>query len=152
MKIKDLFIVVLAMCLGFALGYVVHGVYPEEKSTDTKTVVVTDTVRYSEPEVHDSVTVDTVVRWMKRSISTTKRDTIRDSVLVYVPIIKKEYQTDQYKAWISGYEAQLDSIEVYNKTITVTKKKRWGVGIQGGIGMTPKGIQPYIGFGVNFNF
>lgn len=31
------------------------------------------------------------------------------------------------------------------------RPKRWNIGIQGGVGITPKGIQPYIGFGLQYN-
>ena len=33
---------------------------------------------------------------------------------------------------------------------TKQKSSRWNVGIQGGVGITPKGVQPYIGVGVSY--
>jgi hypothetical protein len=69
----------------------------------------------------------------------------------------KEYKDSTYYARISGINAYLEEIRVYPKTITQyvnTKEyiyvppKKWSVGIQGGVGITPKGLQPYIGFGV----
>jgi hypothetical protein len=69
----------------------------------------------------------------------------------------KEYKDSTYYARISGINAYLEEIRVYPKTITQyvnTKEyiyvppKKWSIGIQGGVGITPKGLQPYVGFGV----
>ena len=44
-----------------------------------------------------------------------------------------------------------DSIKVYNREVIVKQKQsRWSVGMQGGVGMTPKGLQPYIGIGIGY--
>lgn len=79
-----------------------------------------------------------------------------DSVDVLLPIEQKVYQDSTYKAWVSGYNVNLDSIQTYRPTryITITTKEesRWEHGLQGGIGITPKGIQPYIGYGIVFKF
>lgn len=70
----------------------------------------------------------------------------------------KEYKDSTYYAKISGINAYLEEIEVYPKTITQyisnTEKvyiqpKKWSIGIQAGYGITPKGLQPYLGFGVS---
>lgn len=70
----------------------------------------------------------------------------------------KEYKDSTYYARISGINAYLEHIEVYPRTttqyITNTERvyiqpKKWSVGIQGGIGITPKGLQPYLGVGVS---
>lgn len=77
---------------------------------------------------------------------------LNDSVAVTIPITQKEYQTEQYRAWVSGYHSNLDSIETYipKSTIYVHEKmkaKRWGIGAQ--IGYSPKGY--YIGIGINYS-
>lgn len=116
------------------------------------TVTVVETLRITEPMVVESVLVRTKVVRVPVSIT----DTIHDSVEVALPITQKTYADTTYKAWVSGYEPSLDSIEVYPKTTTITiertfvKKKKWGVGVQGGYGITPKGMQPYIGVGIHY--
>ncbi len=69
----------------------------------------------------------------------------------------KEYKDSTYYARISGINAYLEEMMVYPKTITqyitntervYIQPKKWSVGIQGGIGFTPKGLQPYLGVGV----
>ena len=65
----------------------------------------------------------------------------KDTVWVVVPRTQKRYVDSTYTAWISGYEPRLDSIEVYQKTVTITKSvegrvksKRFNVGLTGGFG------------------
>jgi hypothetical protein len=85
--------------------------------------------------------------------------TVPDSANVVIPITQKTYKDSTYTAWVSGYDPSLDSIQVYPKTeyktITNTIKmqdtKRWGIGIQGGVGYGKGGFTPYIGIGVQYN-
>jgi hypothetical protein len=77
-----------------------------------------------------------------------------DSATVVLPITQKMYSDTDYRAWVSGYEPRLDSIKVFPRTVTVMETKykppsRISVGVQAGYGITPKGLQPYIGVGVN---
>lgn len=80
-----------------------------------------------------------------------------DSVSVEIPITQKVYETDRYRAVVSGYKPSLDDIYIYQPTQIVqvkSKPKRWGIGIQVGYGVTVKGTPqfcPYIGVGVSYN-
>ena len=75
-----------------------------------------------------------------------------------IPITQKIYEDSCYTAYVSGYHASLDSIFVRSKiitnniTTTITRKKKWTFGLQGGLYLTPKGVQPGIGFGAGYNF
>lgn len=175
---KQLFIL-LGFVLTFVCGYIVGSWEQEKKcfyryqSDDMSRDTVIDTIPYYQPVPVDSV----VVRYEKVKLPvaepTTERnckeeseictDTVfsqdsaknmRDSVSVEIPITQKHYSDTTYDAWVSGYHPSLDSIFVYQKTETVTmraKPKRWGVGIQGGYGYTPKGFLPYVGLGFHFS-
>ena len=80
-----------------------------------------------------------------------------DSVSVEIPITQKVYETDCYRAIVSGYKPSLDDIYIYQPTQIVqvkSKPKRWGVGIQVGYGVTLKQtpqFSPYVGVGVSYN-
>lgn len=80
-----------------------------------------------------------------------------DSVSVEIPITQKVYETDRYRAVVSGYKPSLDDIYIYQPTQIVqvkSKPKRWGVGIQVGYGVTLKQMpqfSPYVGVGVSYN-
>jgi hypothetical protein len=79
-----------------------------------------------------------------------------------IPIEQAVYQdsTDnaQYTAYVSGFRAELDSIQINCKntetiiTNTIeTKPRRFGVGIQLGVGVSPQGVAaPYVGVGVQY--
>lgn len=88
-------------------------------------------------------------------------ENIPDSVRVDIPIVQKRYSDSTYTAWVSGYDVRLDSIRVYTRrevvTISRTIKgggkggyKRLGVNIGLGVGITPKGVQPYVGVGIGY--
>ena len=80
-----------------------------------------------------------------------------DSVSVEIPITQKVYETDRYRAVVSGYKPSLDDIYIYQPTQIVqvkSKPKRWGVGIQVGYGVTLKQtpqFSPYVGVGFSYN-
>lgn len=78
-----------------------------------------------------------------------------DTVVVRVPIESAVYESADYRAYVSGYRAALDSITVFRRVSFVAaahEPKRWSVGLQAGYGITPRGFQPYIGLGVEFRF
>lgn len=121
--------------------------------TDTITIKVDDQDIIRREEVgmrsYRVEVVDTIVR--------TDTIMMKDSVWVRLPIEQKVYEDSLYKAWVSGYDARLDSIRIYRptRTITITNEKKqspisWGM--QMGVGVTPKGIQPYVGVGVQVSF
>ena len=81
-------------------------------------------------------------------------DTVRDTL--YLPITQKTYKGSLYTAYVSGYRAKLDSIEVYSKTRTVfvrerVKRKRFGLGVQAGYGIAGNKLGPHVGIGVSCN-
>lgn len=117
--------------------------------------------------------IDTIVRWdtVKEVVEKpvcryiVRYDTtfvyVYDSieVPVYIPIERKEYRTERYHAVIEGYHPELISLTTYpetkyitrTETHTITKRKRLGIGIQAGYGITKQGFSPYVGIGVQYN-
>ncbi len=91
-----------------------------------------------------------------------KVEIIDNTVLVHLPIEQRQYSDPRYTAWVSGYRPQLDSILIYQRTEyitkeikTVTKPKRWGIGLQAGYGVSLHNGQlfpaPYIGVGLSYS-
>lgn len=79
-----------------------------------------------------------------------------DSVAVEIPIVQRHYRDSTYEAWVSGYEARLDSVRVFAPTTVITRRewkppKRWHVGVTAGYGYGPKGVQPYVGIGITYS-
>ena len=78
-------------------------------------------------------------------------DTVREEIYVPVDITQREYRTDSYRVWVSGYRPSLDSIWVYPERIYIKEKaRRWGIGLSAGYGIGKGGIFPYIGVGVYY--
>lgn len=162
LKMKDwirLLIVVVVAVAGLTIGYRMGK--SGAIGVDTDTIFVRDTIMVRVPvvsEVRDVGLQTYRIKLLGRINS--DQDTIivtkTDSIEVALPIEQKVYKDTMYTAWVSGYDARLDSIKVYKNTrivnTIVREDKRWSVGVQAGIGLTPKGIQPYIGVGVQYNF
>lgn len=129
-----------------------------------ETVVVTDTIikviKVDRPIVRESTIVKyEVVRLPRANDTICVSDTIKDSVFVQVPIEQKVYSDSNYTAWVSGYHPRLDSISIthqevsfHNKLVNNNGSKRLYLGIQVGYGITPRGMQPYLGLGVSYKF
>lgn len=127
------------------------------------TEVVSDTiikiVKVDRPIVRESTIVKYEVIRLPIVAKDTICDTIKDSVFVEVPIEQKVYSDSNYTAWVSGYRPRLDSIsithtEVSHKLVNNNSEgsKRLFIGIQVGYGITPRGMQPYLGLGVSYKF
>ncbi len=114
------------------------------------------------------VRIDTVrdTLLVPKYVQVERFDTIRDTVdgnPIYLPVPISSYLfTDDstYRIDMEGYNVKARSIEVYPRTITQTvierievlaKPKRWGIGVSAGGALTPHGVQPYIGVGVQYN-
>lgn len=80
-----------------------------------------------------------------------------DSAIVELPIIQRHYADSTYEAWVSGpVDPRLDSLRVFAPTTIITRRewkppKRWHLGVTAGCGVTPRGIQPYIGIGITYS-
>lgn len=78
-----------------------------------------------------------------------EKDTIKDTVYINIPIQRKTYQTDDYRAVISGYRPNLDTMTIYHKReIIYEKSRRWGLGITAGYGLSKDGFSPCLSMGV----
>ena len=84
------------------------------------------------------------------SLASVKPDTAY--VEVAVPIEVKTYEESTYRAQVSGFRPQLDWIEVYQRTQTITqyiehKAPRWSFGITAGPGVLYDG-KVHAGIGI----
>lgn len=101
-----------------------------------------------------------VVRYITKSLpiardSATTKHLVSDSVKVQIQISQKVYEDTLYRAYVSGYEPNLDSITIKQRTTYIThtirdKESRFRIGFQAGYGLTLKGMQPYVGVGLSY--
>ena len=123
---------------------------------------ITDTIKVVRPVVRDSVILryEKVVLPVVRDSVMVRDSVIVDSVKVHLPITQKCYRDSTYTAWVSGYRPRLDSISITYKEVSFHNlvnnsskgSKRLYLGIQVGYGITPRGMQPYLGLGVSYKF
>lgn len=143
------YIIIIALCFFILFRPAKVDRAPAEVIRDS--IIRIDTIRDTVPvpvyaRVVDSVPVPVVIPVLG--------DTVRDTV--YLPITQKVYRDSLYTAYVSGYRAKLDSIEVYGRTNTITireraKRNRWGLGVQAGYGVAGNRAGPYVGVGVSYN-
>lgn len=146
MKALHIILLMIGLVASFFTGYHIREV-SSMMTPKTDTVIIVDTLRDTVPvPVRETVTkyiqvpADTIVKYIKG-------DT------VFLPVIQNEYSTPDYRAWVSGYSAALDSIYVFPKTVYVTQKipaRRWGLGVSAGYGVGRSGLSPYVGVGIYY--
>lgn len=146
------------LCISVVLNivlYIEHGKIKSEKVCDTTKVTVVDSVKKSFPVPVDSF----VVRYITKSLPVARDSATKqlgnDSVKVQIPISQKVYEDTLYRAYVSGYEPNLDSITIKQRTTYITrtirdKESRFRIGLQAGYGLTPKGMMPYVGIGLSY--
>ena len=119
----------------------------ETHTTDTITIVRTDTIRERIPHFISEMVLDTIFV-----------EKVSENVLK-LPITQKYYNTDSYQAWVSGYKPNLDSINVFNKVVERTvnhtidrlvyqKSIDWY--LNAGSMFIDKKAAPYVGLNVKF--
>lgn len=152
-------VMVALLILVFALGYFT-GRDVTERGESVDTLVVRDTLRIPSEVLQTQVVTQEVVRYKYVPLMLTdtvvKTDTVvrvEDGVAV-IPISMKTYtDSSTYKAVVSGYDPRLESIEVYQENTVITRtleSPRWSICVQGGVYMTPAGVQPGIGVGIGY--
>lgn len=138
------------------------------------TIYVTHDVYTHTPRVRDSI----ILRYRTIAVRDTLHDTIseivrasHDSVRlciaqrVYADTLIAESDTYAYTAYVSGYDARLDSLRVTSASrVTTTRElirsstspsspttSRWGIGLQAGMYFTPAGLSPGVGVGITYS-
>ena len=161
----------LVLCLVFALslslGYN-YKQYRDLQEQPVKTVTKTITKYFERKDSMPEPKKEVIIRTVKVPVP-SKPDTVGiaetpqpvDSV--ELEITQKVYSDSTYTAYVSGYEASLDSIVVRQKevthtiletkTIPKTKYRRWNVGLIGGYvyGLKNKSFEPFVGLGLTLN-
>ena len=144
-----------------AIGYFVNeqrNSHSSEMKVKVDTLFIYDTIFIEKPVINKVEIIDTLLL----PVPVTDTLMLHDTVFVHLPIEQRQYSDPRYTAWVSGYRPQLDSILIYQRTEyitkeikTVTKPKRWGIGLQVGYGVSLHNGQihpaPYIGVGLSYS-
>ena len=190
-KVEGIFLMLIGMILGIAIGLFVASFICDGVETPTHveqtTVTKWETAHIDTPMVKDSATLGYITRKLPRDDGQWRKNAIAqgtgnygqetgryvqgngyyddgvdtsgkvfqppDSAEVIIPITHKKYEGKEYTAWVSGYEARLDSINILRRTDIVTKtlyvdkkRRRWECVTGVGVGVNRKGeVQPMLG-------
>lgn len=142
-------VVAVSLLLVFTVKDCARQLRPDPPAPQIDTLYIRDTVLVQTPPP-PAKTV-----YLRDTVLLAYCDTIRDTVAVFLPIEQVTVADSLYTAWISGVAPRLDSIAIYRQkeVITITQKvpaPRWSLGLQAGVGITPKGVQPYLGAGLTY--
>jgi hypothetical protein len=132
-------VILSAFIIGYATGCKRQSKMATETQRDTVMVTVRDTMPVA-------------VRRVTTKYVPLPADTVRIHDTIYIPVKQTVYAGADYRAWVSGIQASLDSIHIEQRTVTLTeykkeKRKRWGIGP--GVGYGVNG--PYIGLGITYH-
>ena len=122
-----------------------------------------DTIPYYLPVPKDSVVIRYVTATLPAAHDSVPADDdpdeamAADSVRVEIPITQKVYSTPDYTAYVSGYRASLDSMDIYRMQYSLEprppdKTSRWGLSAGTGVAWTPNGLKPALFVGVSYTF
>ena len=156
---KGFWIVVVLLLASIAMNVWFWRTEPEPSIVIKRDTVYNDTTIYK-PVPVDSHKTGRIVYIRIPYPVPTEADTVHDSIEVPIPIMQKRYNDSLYTAWVSGYEPNLDSINLRLPTITETVTKTIvkpapliTVGIQAGAGYGVINRKPdiYVGVGAQVN-
>lgn len=171
---------ILLIAAGLAAGALLHewqAPHPPEGGEKIAPVIDTiawyDTIPYYLPAAKQEVALGPKITFLpvfiprdsfpNGELRMENEELSSDSVAVEIPITQREYEGADYRAWVSGYEPMLDSIFVFPRHDVVTirepslrsdhndERRRWGLGVFAGYGVTPHGMQPCVGISINYN-
>lgn len=156
---KGFWIVAALLVASVAINVWFWTTEPEPSIVIKRDTVWKDTTIY-EPVPAETIDIGKTV-YIKVPVSKyLPGDTVHDSIEVPIPIMQKRYEDSLYTAWVSGYEPNLDSINLRTPTITETVTKPIvkpspliTVGIQAGAGYGVINRKPdiYVGVGAQVN-
>ncbi len=156
---KGFWIVVALLAASIAMNIWFWTIEPEPSIVIKRDTVWNDTTIY-EPVPAETIDIGKTVYIKVPVPKYLPGDTVHDSIEVPIPIMQKRYDDSLYTAWVSGYDPNLDSINLRLPTITETVTKTivkpsplitFGIQAGAGIGIISRQPDIYIGVGGQLN-
>lgn len=119
--------IIITLAVGWFVGYLSPRTgKTNDGRSDTTTVITYDTVRIYQPIAEKSSVIGSYkFATVPTLLSIT--DTVKTPYYVHdtliIPIEQRYYAGESYKAWVSGYNPKLDSLQIYQQTKIVTIDK-----------------------------
>lgn len=118
--LKTCSIAIVLLLVGMVIGWLCRPINAEDTIiVQRDTTIVHDTIVIDKPS-------EVRTEYIAEKILVEVRDTLwlHDTLFVQLPMQKKFYKEEDYYAEVSGYNPSLDYLEIYNKTVYVTKTER----------------------------
>lgn len=156
---KAFWILLAVLCISIAFN-----VWQWRSQPEASVVIERDTV-WKDSIIREPVAAETIqtgrVVYIKVAVPQpqTQPDTVHNSIEVPVPVMQKRYEDSLYTAWVSGFEPNLDSIDLRLPTITeiitktiVKRSPRLSIGVQAGagVGIMTRQTDVYVGIGAQW--
>ena len=155
---KAFWIIAAVLCVSIALNVWQCSSQPKPSVVVERDTVWKDTTIY-QPQPAETIDIGKTV-YIRIPYNIIETDTIHDSIEVPVPIYQKRYDDSLYTAWVSGFRPNLDSIRLYQPTITETVTQTivkpaplvtFGIQAGGGVGIFSRQPDVFIGVGGQIN-
>ena len=155
---KAFWIIAAVLCVSIALNVWQCSSQPKPSVVVERDTVWKDTTIY-QPQPAETIDIGKTV-YIRIPYNIIETDTVHDSIEVPVTIYQKRYEDSLYTAWVSGFRPNLDSIRLYQPTITETVTQTivkssplitFGIQAGGGVGIFSRQPDVYIGFGGQVN-
>ena len=115
--LKTCSVAIVLLLVGMVIGWLCRPVNDDDTIlVQRDTILVRDTLVIDKP-------AEVKTEYVAERILVEVRDTLwlHDTLFVQLPMQKKFYKEDTYYAEVSGYNPNLDYLEIYQRTITITK-------------------------------
>ena len=153
---RNSFILLFALLVVGAIGFIAGRKTAKTGGFETivervDTLVIRDTIVAYKPKWITRRVVDTTY------VSVTEYIVRNDTIVAVLEREQVMWEDSLARIYASGINPQVDSVmhyrteKVINHIIPVKANPRWGVGLQGGVGVGKGGITPYVGVGVQYN-
>jgi len=115
------------------------------------TLVIRDTIVSYKPEYITRRVVDTTF------VPVTEYIERNDTIYAVLEREQVVWEDSLARVYASGINPEVDSVfhyrteKIINHIIPVKVQSRWGLGVQGGYGLSKDGLTPYVGVGVSYN-
>lgn len=109
---------IIALAVGVVIGLLCRPYHIREVTkmiTKVDTLVIRDTHVIEKPVLVERKVTDTIL------VAVNDTTIVNDTVFVALPRESRIYKGEEYLAEISGYKPSLDRIEVYPKTVVISK-------------------------------
>lgn len=107
---------IVALAAGVGAGWLWRGSRPPQTEylVQSDTLYIRDTIRENKPVLKAEIVIEGAEITIEDSL------VIRRGDFIVLPRMQRYYSSEDYEAWVSGYNPRLDSVNVFRSTAYIT--------------------------------